>query len=147
MKKSIKLPDYKVLKFVINPKRNNTYDLVDSNFKKFTFFVVSEPRDPRFKQQGARHIIESWQDGKKVLFSGIKPIMRGYYYGDHKDINTGKKSVFYLKKINNTAKMYYFNNISFYPNKIKTFLNELIKKEEVKTPSPSIKLPIKAMQR
>lgn len=147
MQKSIKTPDYKVLEFVINPERKGTYDLVSKNFKKFTFFVVSIPRNPQFKRQGAQYIIESWKDGKKVLFSGLKPIMKGYYYGDHKNTNTGKKSAFFLKKFNDTVKIYYFNYISFYPSKIKIFLSELIKKEEAKNLPQSIKLPVKAVQR
>ncbi len=132
MQKSIKLPDYKVLTFVKNPNRKRTYDLVNNSFDKFTFFVVSEPKDPRFRLQGASYIVESWKGGKKVLFSGIKPIVNEYYYGDHKDVNTGIKSAFFLKKQNDTVKMYYFNHVTFYPSKIKVFLNELIKKVEVR---------------
>ena len=124
-----KQPDYKELIFKQNESRKDIYDLQNTNFSKFKYFRLSVPRVEFLKKQGAKYIIESWINGKKVLFTGLIPFNQLIYFGDHKNTNTGKKSFIIAMYKDKEIKMYYFNSFSLYPKKrlafIKNFLQNL----------------------
>ena len=140
-----KLPEYKVLVFKENKNRTGIYDLQNSKFRKFKYFRLSEPKSERFKRQGAKYIIESWdKKGDKVLFSGFVPMGEGFYYGDHKNTKTGKKSMFFAKISAGTITLYYFNSFSVYPSQRLQMLH-YIKKREQGEKMPHSQISIKSL--
>lgn len=77
------IPQSRELVFKENPARPDIYDLTGSRFKGFTFIRLSQPRSEFLIRQGAKWVIESWDHGQKPLFSGLRLIREGLYYGDY----------------------------------------------------------------
>ena len=122
-----KKPEYKELVFKQNEDRVDIYDLQNTNFRKFKYFRISEPRIKFLIRQGAKYIIESWVNNEKVLFTGLIPFNKSIYFGDHRNPKTGKKS-FIIAEINDKlVKIFYFNSFSLYPNKRLDFIRSFLK--------------------
>ncbi len=122
-----KQPEYKELTFIKNKNRIDIYDLQNSNFRKFKYFRISEPRVPFLIKQGAKWIIESWDKGEKVLFTGLIPFNKSIYFGDHRNTTTGKKSFIIANIQDKEIKLFYFNSFSLYPNKRLDFIRNFLK--------------------
>jgi hypothetical protein len=102
----ITIPKSRELIFKVNPDRHGIYDLSGSQFHGFTFIRLSEPRSDFLIRQGARFVIESWDHGQKPLFSGLRPITNGFYYGDR--FTNGKRSLMIVKINPDELKLYLF---------------------------------------
>lgn len=149
MKKcSNKQPDFKILEFAENPQRNYIYDLVTSSstFTKFSYFRLETPIQPYLIRQGAKYVCDSWENGKKILHTGLIPTgIPGYYFGDFAEtINDQKKTslmIFHIIPETTTIKICFFNR--FNKRSIITklqFVRAFIqKKEEATTPPPMFK--------
>lgn len=122
-----KRPGYKELIFVKNENRIDIYDLQNSNFRKFKYFRLSEPRVSFLIKQGAKYVIESWDKGEKVLFTGLIPFNQYIYFGDHKNTKTGRKSLIVVNIKDKEVKLYYFNNFSLKVSKRLVFINNFLK--------------------
>ncbi len=122
-----KEPEYKELIFKQNENRIDIYDLQNANFRKFKYFRISEPRVKFLIRQGAKWIIESWDKGEKVLFTGLIPFNKSIYFGDHRNPKTGKKSFLIAEIKGNLIKLFYFNSFNLYPNKRLDFIRNFLK--------------------
>lgn len=89
------IPKHLELIFKQNPVRTDIYDLTGSKFNQFSFVRLSEPRSEFLIRQGARYVIESWSHGQKPLFTGLRSIQEGLYYGD--TLRNGKRSLMVVK--------------------------------------------------
>jgi hypothetical protein len=89
------IPKSRELVFKQNQSRSDIYDLIGSRFHGFTFLRLSEPRSEFLIRQGAKYVIESWDHGQKPLFSGLRPIKEGLYYGDR--FANGKRSLLIVR--------------------------------------------------
>ncbi len=102
-----------ILLYGKNPNRGQTYDLKKGRGEPdIKYFVLSSPRDSRFKVQGAVYIMESWTNSNKTFFTGLI-LLSGtgnVFFGDHLQ-ESGKKSLFCLVQEGNTMQMHYFNGI------------------------------------
>ena len=114
-----KRPDYKELIFIQNENRIDIYDIKNTDFSKFKYFRISEPRVKFLIRQGAKWILESWDKGEKVLFTGLIPFNKSIYFGDHRNTKTGKKSFIIAEIKDNLIKLFYFNSFSFIRIQIK----------------------------
>jgi len=117
-------PDYKKLIFVKNENRPDIYDLQNTNFNKFTYIRLSEPKADFLIKQGAKHVIESWKNGKKVLFTGLKPIHGKIFHGNHKEPANGKKSMIFAIVEPEQIVLYYFNHFTIYPSKRRSYAKQ-----------------------
>ncbi|MBK9718588.1 MAG: hypothetical protein IPO85_13965 [Saprospiraceae bacterium] len=75
------------LNFKENSQRPGTYDIEwffegkteDQTEGKIDrigikYFVIKPTREPRFRNQGAAQIMESWSNGNKQIFTGLIPL-------------------------------------------------------------------------
>jgi hypothetical protein len=113
------IPKNRELTFKQNQTRPDIYDLTDSRFHGFTFIRLSEPRSEFLIRQGAKYVIESWSHDQKPLFSGLRPIKEGFYYGDR--FAKGKRSLMVVKLDHGQIKIFLFNS---YPRQKK--LNQIL---------------------
>jgi len=122
-------PDYKKLIFQQNHKRSDIFDLKGSTFTKFRFIRLSRPRQKFLIDQGAKYCIESWNNGKKSLFTGLLPFNGNIYYGDHKTPTRCKKSflIAIIEPLRIT--LFYFNSFSLYPKLKKGFIKRFLKEK------------------
>ncbi len=106
--------------FKENPQRPGTYDsepIPNAINKGFTdrigikYFVIKPTREPRFRNQGAAQIMESWSNGNKQIFTGLIPlpqtdnVLFGNIIGKDK-----KKSLICLIKDEPTIQLLYFDS-------------------------------------
>lgn len=110
------IPKSRELVFKQNSSRSDIYDLIGSRFHGFTFVRLSEPRSEFLIRQGAKYVIESWDHEQKPLFSGLRPIKEGLYYGDR--LNKGKRSLMVIKIDPEQIKVHLFSS---YPRQKKLF--------------------------
>lgn len=126
-----------ILNFKENSQRPGTYD-IEWFFERKTedqtegkidrigikYFVIKPTREPRFRNQGAAQIMESWSNGNKQIFTGLIPlpqtdnVLFGNIIGKDK-----KKSLICLIRYEPTIQLLYFD--SFCPkttNRQKAFL-------------------------
>jgi len=105
-------PDYKLLLFKPNTARPGIYDLVnDANFKKFRYFRLETPKADYLKKQGAKHLIEAWDKGIKILHSGLIPFDENLYFADYQNRQaTGKRISLMIAKIYNAGILIIFFN-------------------------------------
>ncbi len=89
------IPKHLELIFKQNPVRTDIYDLTGSKFNQFSFVRLSEPRSEFLIRQGSRYVLESWSHGQKPLFTGLRSIQEGLYYGD--TFRNGKRSLMVVK--------------------------------------------------
>ena len=69
--------------FKRNPARPDVYDIQETVEFPFTFCRVSTPRADWLIRQGAIWVLESWNNQKKVAFTGLRPASTpGHYTGD-----------------------------------------------------------------
>jgi hypothetical protein len=113
------LPKCRELIFKQNQSRSDIYDLEGTRFHGFTFIRLSEPRSEFLIRQGAKFVIESWDHGQKPLFSGLRSIKEGFYYGDR--LTNGKRSLMVVKIDPGLIKIFLFNS---YPRQKK--LNQIL---------------------
>jgi hypothetical protein len=134
-------PDYKALEFTENPNRKGTYDLQPNQygFTKFKYFMLQEPKQSYLIEQGAKHVCESWEHGKKTLHTGlIHTDIENYYFGDYREPYKGKFRssiiIFHLVPKTTVIRLYYFNHYSkkskaLTVNFCKDFIKTIVKKE------------------
>lgn len=89
------IPKHRELIFKQNPACSDIYDLTGSKFNQFSFIRLSEPRSDFLLRQGAKYVLESWSHGQKPLFTGLRSIGEGFYYGD--SLHNGKRSLMVVK--------------------------------------------------
>ena len=117
MEKKFNSIRYNEVKFLLNPNTDK-YEKQPEKipFKKLPFELWLETtREQRFIQQGAKEVITSRiKNGKKIFYSGLRPITKNYYYGDHFKRSKGemKKSlcIFWFSPNYQNLTIYYFNN-------------------------------------
>ena len=127
------LPDFETLIFKANEHRTGIFDLIDNNeFDKFKFFRLEKPRTNRLQSIGVVHVIESWDNGKKILHSGLIPIHDNFFVGDFVNLITPSKPSLMLIKIidNQEICIWFFNSYSKYSHSLKIkfcldFINEM----------------------
>jgi len=123
------IPDYKRLVFQKSESRPDIYDLIYSRFRKFTFIRLTTPRQKFLINQSAVYCIESWNDNKKTLFTGLLQFNNKIYYSDHKPPTNGRKSflIAYIETFQ--VVIYYFNLFQLYPKFKKGFIERFIKEK------------------
>ncbi|MFZ1423842.1 MAG: hypothetical protein WAS55_08465 [Saprospiraceae bacterium] len=105
-----------------NPVRPTTYDLIEDSCNGeaigLPYFVLSPPREDRYKKQGAILMMESWNHNKKVFFTGLREFQKRkrIYWGNHIKSNK-KKSLFCLIQFNDLFEIHYFDELC--PNGIR----------------------------
>lgn len=105
-------PNPIIQKYQENPERTGTFDLVSHTEQlNIKFLVLTIPKMERFKVQGAKIICESWHNGMKTLFTGLR-LLKGtsnVFYGNQ--YRPGKKKSFLcLIQEGNTYQMHYFQD-------------------------------------
>ncbi len=75
------------------------------------YFALSKPRSQRFIDQGDTYMIESWNNRKKVLFSGLVSLegTQNVYFGNWK-LSGSSKSLICLILLKDIAEIHYFPN-------------------------------------
>jgi hypothetical protein len=75
------------------------------------YFSLSKPRSQRFIDQGDTYMIESWNNRKKVLFSGLVSLegTQNVYFGNWK-LSGNSKSLICLILLKDIAEIHYFPN-------------------------------------
>lgn len=78
-----------------NKSRSNTYDIAkDKKAKKldFQFIRFTEPKESYLIQRGAKFVMQSFLDNRKILHTGLVPFSdkEGFYYGDYLKENNKK---------------------------------------------------------
>ena len=116
-KRSNFIPDYKIIEFVENPKRENIFDLYVSSdtFSKFKYFRIENPIQSYLIDKGVKFVCESWENGVKILHTGLIPINNnGFYLGDYTEIIRGNKntSLIIFEILQNKIKLYFFNSFN-----------------------------------
>jgi len=146
MKKCSNQPDYKLLEFKENTDRKNIYDLqtTSANFNKFNYFRLEPPKQPYLLNIGAKYVCESWNNGVKILHTGLINFgISNYYLGDYYEFINGQKKtslmIFEFIPETNEIKIYYFNHFNkrSIPMKLefcRNFIKDINKKEEGTTP-------------
>ncbi len=125
-------PDFKRFVFIQNEKRNDIFDLqTEPDPRLFTYFRLSEPRTPFLIKQGARYVLESWNKGKKVGFTGLIPVgTPNYYFGDIVAKNAkgkAKNSLLIVHLNEQTATLYYFPSFNVFPSLRMGFCQQFIR--------------------
>jgi hypothetical protein len=98
--------------YLKNPSRPRTFDLVQEQDKlNIKYFVLSIPRNERFKAQGAVMMIETWTREGKSFFSGLVRLgaAENVLFGNRLDAQ-GKKSLFCLVQDGDLMQMHHFDN-------------------------------------
>lgn len=100
--------------FKRNPIRSFTYDLEQSRPKEcdLKYFVLKDPRESRFKSQGASKIVEMWSNGSKNLFTGLVQVKgtENVYFGNRAE-SSGKKSLMcFIFLSESEIQVHYFKN-------------------------------------
>jgi hypothetical protein len=98
--------------YLKNPSRPRTFDLVQEQDKlNIKYFVLSIPRNERFKAQGAVMMIETWTKEGKSFFSGLLRLgaTENVLFGNRLDAQ-GKKSLFCLVQDGDLMQMHHFDN-------------------------------------
>lgn len=78
-----------VFQYVRNTERPDIYDLVYGPNTSLPYVRLSEPVKGFLKKNGAKYVLESWKGAKKILFTGLKPISKNTYKGDHRNMAKG----------------------------------------------------------
>lgn len=107
-----KLPEYRILEFTENPQRKNIYDLniEMTKFSKFRYFRLQTPRQSYLINQGAKFVCESWEQGEKILHTGlISTGIDHYYFGDFLDNKKTCLMIFHFIPETSIVLIYYFN--------------------------------------
>jgi len=105
-------PDYKLLLFKPNTARPGIYDLVnDANFKKFRYFRLETPKKEYLIKQGAKYVLESWENRTKTLHSGLIHVEENIYIGDyqHRPEANKKTSLMIVKMYDSGIMIVFFN--------------------------------------
>lgn len=130
------VPDFKEVEFAENPKRKGIYDMQQNKnqFTKFWYFRLQTPKQSYLMQQGAKYVCESWEQGKKILHTGLIPTgIENYYFGDHREqINGVQRSsviIFHFVPSTSVIRLYYFNHY----NKKSLVMKNNFCKEFIKT--------------
>jgi len=131
MKTTNTTPDFKRFTFVKNKQRPDIYDLQgEPDPLLFHYFRLSKPLKPFLKKQGATYVLESWKNGKKTCFTGLKPtIIPNYYLGDivlKYRGKTAKKSLILIKHEGEIITLYFFPSFTVYPSLRTKFINQFI---------------------
>lgn len=117
MKSSIKQNRLKYLYavFTENPLRASYYDISGSREKfPFTWFKISIPQNKFLINQGADRVAESYQGGKKILFTGMRRAwLTLWWVGNIFDNNKRNLILFRFHKENRSFDVYLF--MGFYP--------------------------------
>jgi hypothetical protein len=71
-----------VYQFIRNNDRPDIYDLVDGQ-TVLSYVRLSEPKKDFLKKNGAKWVLESFKDNKKILFTGLVPTGNNVYSADH----------------------------------------------------------------
>lgn len=109
-KKFLNQPTPIIQKYKENPNRQGTFDLVSQeDHLNIKYFILSIPRNNRFKDQGASLMCEAWSIGNKTLFTGLRHLIgsKNVLFGDHL-VTDQKKSFFCLIQSGSTIEIHYF---------------------------------------
>ena len=71
-----------VFQYIRNEDRPDIYDLVSGPTSTLTYVRLSPPKKGFLKKNGAKYVLESWKDNKKILFTGLQQISKNKYKGD-----------------------------------------------------------------
>ncbi len=110
-------PDCKILNFSENSTRKNIYNLIQKEnvpFNKFNFFRLETPRSKYLHDKGVKYVLESWENGLKILHTGlIETGIKNYYVGDYveiiKDVKKTSLMIVFLDPETSAIKIYFFN--------------------------------------
>lgn len=108
--------------FKRNPIHTDIWDLESGNLP-FTYFRLSNPREPYLIQQGAVKVAESHLHGKKVLHTGLRfthcpTIFAGNLYDP---VKRKRKLLLFKKNPDETITIFLYNTN---PRKIKPIVEE-----------------------
>ena len=117
MEKKFNSVFYKTVKY-LNNTSSGKYEKqpLKIDFARLPFELwIEETREERFIQQGADEIITGRiQNKTRLFYTGLRPIIEGFYYGDDYKKSKGamKKSlcVFAFSSDYKELTIYYFNN-------------------------------------
>ena len=62
--------------------QDGRYDLISGN-SVLSWIRLTTPVNEVYKKNGAEFILESWDQGKKVFFTGLRKDKKGIYHGDY----------------------------------------------------------------
>ena len=120
-------PDYRLFEFTRNETRPHIYDIVGRPDKPpIRYFSISAPRAPFLIQQGAKWVVESWENRVKTAFTGLIPVaIPGWFYGDLIEVlptQKRRKSFVLFHFRGSTIALYYFRSYTLYPAKRPLFI-------------------------
>ena len=111
-------PDKKLLLFRENPVNKGIFDLDNKNeFSKFQYFRLETPKAEYLIRQGVKYVLESWENSKKTLHTGLIPIgINNCYYADHLEMKGERKihslMIIFIDIEKGITKILYFNHYS-----------------------------------
>lgn len=83
-----------VLSFKRNESNKDIYDLTSGQNTNLLFVRLSKPIKDYLNKNGAKYVIESWFNGKRIFFSGLIQISKNRYKGNHKSFSKRTKIEF-----------------------------------------------------
>ena len=104
------------------------YDLIDGYTFPFYFLKFSEPKENYLKNNGAVHVMQSWEKGNekiKTLHTGLIPLGNGYFFGNNLN-NKNKLDFIVMGYLSKTKEIEFWLIKNHNPRQKKRFAEKFI---------------------
>lgn len=123
----MKKVSYEYGKFV-KSKIYGVYDLIDGFTFPFYFLKFSEPKENYLINNGAVHVVQSWEKGNekiKILHTGLIHLDYGYFFGNNLN-DKNKLDFIVMRYLNKTKEIEFWLIKDHNPKQKKRFADKFI---------------------